>query len=267
MSANRIQIVDDSPTQLEALRALLADAGYEVLTARSGQEALERLRSELPDLVLTDVVMPGMSGYELCARIKQERTANDAPAVVLLTSLQDPRDIVRGLESRADSYITKPYRPEHLLTRIATVLENRQLRRAGESAEGVRIHFLGEEFTISSAPEQILELLLASFEELTRTNRELQENRRALAEAHRRELEREQAARAQAEETARRMAQLVREAEAATRARDDVLATVSHDLKTPSAPSTRAPRSCSRCRSTRHSVRGRSASSAAPPSA
>ena len=233
MSASTILIVDDSPTQLEALRSLLADAGYPVTTSRSGEEALAHVRAAKPDLVLTDVVMPGMSGYELCARIKHECAAADAPAVVLLTSLQDARDIVRGLESRADSYITKPYRPEHLLARIATVLENRQLRRAGVSAEGVRIHFLGEEFTIASAPEQILELLLASFEELTRTNRELQENRRALADAHRRELEREQAARAQAEETARRMEQLVRQAEAATRVRDDVLATVSHDLKNP----------------------------------
>src|SRR5690606_3149587 len=222
-----------SPTQLEALRALLAGAGYDVTTSRSGEEALQQVRERPPDLVLTDVLMPGMSGYELCARIKQECDGNDAPAVVLLTSLQDPRDIVRGLESRADSYITKPYQPEHLLSRIATVLENRQLRRAGVGSGGVRIHFLGEEFTISSAPEQILELLLASFEELTRTNRELQENRRALAEAHRRELEHEQAARAHAEETAQRMEQLMREAKAATRARDDVLATVSHDLKNP----------------------------------
>jgi signal transduction histidine kinase len=233
MSRSTVHIVDDSPTQLEALRSLLSDAGYPVTTSRSGEEALESIRTSQPDLVLTDVVMPGMSGYELCARIKDDFATADAPAVVLLTSLQDPRDIVRGLECRADNYITKPYRPEHLLTRIATVLENRQLRRAGVGAEGLRIHFLGEQFTIASAPEQILELLLASFEELTRTNRELQENRRALAEAHRRELEHEQAGRVQAEEIARRMEQLVHQAEAATRARDDVLATVSHDLKNP----------------------------------
>jgi two-component system, sensor histidine kinase and response regulator len=233
MRGNAIQIVDDSPTQLEALRALLVEAGYAVETARSGEEALARIREVPPDLVLSDVVMPGMGGYELCARIKDECTGIDAPAVVLLTSLQDPRDIVRGLQCRADNYITKPYEPQHLLARIRTVLENRQLRRGRAEGEDVRVHFLGEEFTIASAPEQILQLLLASFEELTRTNRQLQENRRELAEAHRRELVREQTARAEAEETARRMEQLVHQAEAATRHRDEVLAAVSHDLKNP----------------------------------
>jgi two-component system, sensor histidine kinase and response regulator len=233
MSGNKVQIVDDSPTQLEALRALLVQAEYVVETARNGEEALARIREVPPDLVLTDVVMPGMGGYELCARIKDECAGADAPAVVLLTSLQDPRDIVRGLQCRADNYITKPYEPQHLLARIRTVLENRQLRRGRAEGEDVRVHFLGEEFTIASAPEQILQLLLASFEELTRTNRQLQENRRELAEAHRRELVREQTARAEAEETARRMEQLVHQAEAATRHRDEVLAAVSHDLKNP----------------------------------
>jgi two-component system, sensor histidine kinase and response regulator len=234
MSRDTIHIVDDSPTQLEALRALLVDAGYQVETARNGEEALARILAAPPDLVLTDVVMPGMGGYELCARIKEECAGNrDAPAVVLLTSLQDPRDIVRGLQCRADNYITKPYEPQHLLARIRSVLENRQLRRGRAEGEDVRVHFLGEEFTIASAPEQILQLLLASFEELTRTNRQLQDNRRELAEAHRRELVREQTARAEAEETARRMEQLVRQAEAATQHRDEVLAAVSHDLKNP----------------------------------
>ncbi|MGH7504679.1 MAG: ATP-binding response regulator [Longimicrobiales bacterium] len=232
MTNNPLLVVDDSPTQLEALRSLLEDAGYPVQTANSGEHALECIRQHPPALVLTDVVMPGISGYELCARIKDE-FGDDAPAVVLLTSLQDPRDIVRGIESHADNYITKPYEPEHLLARIRTVLQNRALRGEADAGEGLRIHFLGEEFTISSAPDQILQLLLASFEELTRTNRALQESQRALAEAHTRELQREQAARAEAEETARRMELLVRQAEAATRARDDVLATVSHDLKNP----------------------------------
>jgi len=232
MLGSRILIVDDSPTQLEALRSLIEGAGFQVETANSGELALERIHGEPPDLVLTDVVMPGISGYELCARIKHE-LGERAPAVVLLTSLQDPRDIVRGIESRADNYITKPYEPEHLIARIRTVLENRQLRDRAPGEEGLRIHFLGEQFTISSTPDQILQLLLASFEELTRTNRALQESQRALADAHARELEREQSARAEAERTAQRMEQLVHEAKAATRARDDVLATVSHDLKNP----------------------------------
>jgi signal transduction histidine kinase len=232
MTSASILVVDDSPTQLEATRTLLEEAGFRVSTAASGEDAIEQLRGARPDLVLTDVVMPGISGYDLCARIKDELGAA-APLVVLLTGLNDPRDIVRGLECSADNYITKPYEPEHLLARIRQVLENRALQRAGRETQGVHVRFLGEEFVITSAPEQILALLLSSFEELTRTNRALQESKRALAEAHARELQREQAARAEAEDGARRMAELVRAAEAATRARDDVLAAVSHDLKNP----------------------------------
>jgi two-component system, sensor histidine kinase and response regulator len=228
----RILVVDDSPTQLEAARALLEASGYDVRTARSGGEALDRVRSERIDLVLSDVVMPGMSGFELCRRIKGEAGAA-APPIVLLTSLTDPRDIVRGVECGADNYITKPYEPEHLLERIRHVLENQKLR-AGSTADGpVSISFLGETYSIRSDPAQILALLLSSFEELIRTNAALQDSKRQLADAHARELKREQEARAKAEADTRRLELLKQKAEAATRMRDEVLATVSHDLKNP----------------------------------
>ncbi|MHB1169792.1 MAG: hybrid sensor histidine kinase/response regulator [Longimicrobiales bacterium] len=231
MSA-RLLIVDDSPTQLEALRSLLVDAGLEVLTATSGEEAYDTARREHPDLVLSDVMMPGMSGFDLSRKIK-EGMGEDAPAVVLLTSLADPLDIVRGLEAGADNYITKPYQPQHLIQRVNWVLENRALRREGQRSGGLRIRFMGEDFTLPAAPEQMLEMLLGSFEDLAHTNRALRESQQALAAASARELEREQRAREEAERTAETMEGLARAAEAATRARDDVLATVSHDLRNP----------------------------------
>src|SRR5690606_34510695 len=89
MSA-RVLIVDDSPTQLEALRSVLVDAHLQVLTATSGEEAYEMACRERPELVLSDVIMPGMSGFDLCRAIKQTM-GEAAPAVVLLTSLADPR--------------------------------------------------------------------------------------------------------------------------------------------------------------------------------
>jgi signal transduction histidine kinase len=95
------------------------------------------------------------------------------------------------------------------------------------------VHFLGETYQIASDPPQILALLLSSFEELIRTNAALQQSKRQLADAHERELKGEQEARARAEENTRRMEVLKQKAEAATRARDEVLATVSHDLKNP----------------------------------
>jgi DNA-binding response OmpR family regulator len=178
-----ILIVDDSATQLEALRSLLAEAGYRVRTARDGIEALAHLGEDGIDLVLSDVIMPGMSGYELCTAIK-ERRGEASPPVVLLTSLADPTDIVRGLECGADNYITKPYEAEHLLARIAQVLDNRELRRGRERGAAIPIRFLDETFTIRSDREQVLDLLLSSFEELIRTNDALQESKRALNEAH-----------------------------------------------------------------------------------
>jgi two-component system, sensor histidine kinase and response regulator len=199
MPSERILAVDDSPTQLEATRSLLVQHGYDVTTARSGDEALEIARAERFDLVLSDVVMPGISGYELCACVKKEIA--DPPALVLLTTLADPRDIVRGVECGADNYITKPYSGEHLIARIEQVLANRELRHNEQPAGPARISFLGETYTIASDPQQILGLLLSSFEELIRTNEELQKSKQR--------------------------------AEAATRARDEVLATVSHDLKNP----------------------------------
>jgi len=229
--AERILVVDDSPTQLEAARAVLQMRGYDVSVARSGDEALAAAREREFDLILSDVVMPGMTGYELCAAVRRE--LDDPPPVVLLTSLSDPRDIVRGVECGADNYITKPYEPAQLADRIRHVIENHRLRRQSPAEGAVTVNFLGETYTIASNPSQILALLLSSFEELIRTNAALQKSKRQLNEAHARELHREQEARAEAEANARHMEQLKQKAEAATRARDDVLATVSHDLKNP----------------------------------
>jgi two-component system, sensor histidine kinase and response regulator len=231
MSAERILVVDDSPTQLEAARGLLQAHGYVVTSARTGEEALETARGARFDLVLSDVMMPGMSGFELCDALKRELAS--PPPVVLLTSLSDPRDIVRGVECGADNYITKPYEPAHLVARIRHVLDNHRLRSEAPSDGPVTVQFLGETYRIASDPAQILALLLSSFEELIRTNAALQQSKRQLHEAHERELRREQEARARAEADTRRMELLKQKAEAATRARDDVLATVSHDLKNP----------------------------------
>jgi two-component system, sensor histidine kinase and response regulator len=231
MPGERILLVDDSATQIEATRAVLEQRGFEVEVAGSGEAALEKAGRQRFDLVLSDVVMPGMSGYELCAAIKRQR--EDPPPVVLLTSLSDPRDIVRGVECGADNYITKPYEPDQLADRIRHVLDNVNLRAQQQAGGPVSISFLGETYRIASDPAQILALLLSSFEELIRTNAALQQSKRQLADAHDRELKREQEARAEAEQNVRRMELLKQKAEAATRVRDDVLATVSHDLKNP----------------------------------
>jgi signal transduction histidine kinase len=218
-----VLLVEDSPTQAAALAALLEEHGYVVREARTAEAALRLLAdpAEAVELVLSDVVMPGMSGYELCRRIKQDPARRALP-VVLLTSLADPMDIIRGLECGADNYLTKPYEPEALLARLRQVLENVALRGAPRADGSVDITFLGTRFTITSEKERILDLLLSSFEELVRTNAALRaaESERAAA------FERERTARLEAEAAARR-------AEEANRAKAEFLAMMSHDLRTP----------------------------------
>ena len=179
----RILVVEDSATQAEALRSLLEEHEYEPVVARSAEAALELVESGDFDVLLSDVVMPGISGYELCRRLKQHPRWRELP-VILLTSLADPMDIVQGLECGADNYITKPYDAEHLLARLRHVLDNRRLRRTSKTSVGVTVRFLGRDLSITSEKEQILDLFISSVEDVVRANVALQESQRALAEAH-----------------------------------------------------------------------------------
>jgi two-component system cell cycle sensor histidine kinase/response regulator CckA len=179
----RALIVEDSPTQAEQLRIILESNGFEVETAVNGEEALDRFHRSRFDMVITDILMPGISGYDVCRKIKAEPEGKQIP-VILLTTLNNPMEIVQGLECGADNFITKPYAPDYLLARIRSILDNKRLRTDSKLKLGVEIFFLGRRFTISSDKEQILGLLISTFEDIVQTNRELHASQRELAAAN-----------------------------------------------------------------------------------
>jgi PAS domain S-box-containing protein len=186
--ATRILVVEDSLTQAEALRLQLTAAGFLVEVARNGEDGIARFDPEKTDIVISDIVMPGsIDGYELCRRIKAG--AGRRIPVVLLTSLADPLDIINGLECGADSFLTKPYDADHLMERIEVLLATRRARVESHLRLGVDVVFLGRRFTISSEREQILDLLISTFEDAVLQNRALREHQEQL-EAARTELAR-----------------------------------------------------------------------------
>jgi len=126
MKKSKILIVDDRPSNLKALRIRLAHSGYEVLEAQNGPNALKIVETDHPDLVLLDIMMPGMDGYEVCQRIKAHSEHEFIP-VILVTAKIETESIVKGLEIGADEYITKPFDSLELMARIKSMLRIRQM--------------------------------------------------------------------------------------------------------------------------------------------
>ncbi|MBD2257914.1 response regulator [Pseudanabaena sp. FACHB-2040] len=124
----QILIVDDYPTNIKVLSDLLIEYGFEVLIARDGENALQKLQRILPDLILLDVLMPGIDGFETCRQLKAQATTRDIP-IIFMTALADPIDKIKGLTLGAVDYITKPFQQEEVLARINSHLKLRHLTR------------------------------------------------------------------------------------------------------------------------------------------
>ncbi|KAF0216060.1 MAG: response regulator [Geobacteraceae bacterium] len=172
LSGEEILVIEDSITQAERLRHILGKHGYRVLVAGNGKTALAMLEEQKPALIISDIIMPGINGYELCRRIKAIDDCRNIP-VILLTSLSDPQDVIRGLECGADNFITKPYSEEYLLTRIRYMLVNRYQLPERTSLPGLEIYFSGEKYVITADRRQILDLLLSTYEAAIQKNNEL----------------------------------------------------------------------------------------------
>ncbi len=168
----KILVAEDSPTQAQQLQHILEQQGYHVTTAANGREALEAAHCRKPSLLISDVVMPEMDGYELCRRVKSDASLGDIP-VILVTTLSDPHDVIRGLECRADNFILKPYDKGYLLGRVQFVLVNREVRQSEQTGMGVEIFFNGHKHFITADRLQILNLLLSTYEAAVQRNKEL----------------------------------------------------------------------------------------------
>ncbi len=138
MSRATILIVEDEEDILELVHYNLVREGYHVFGVTSGEDGLNKARSDLPDLVVLDLMLPGVDGLEVCKLLKQDPKTRHIP-VVMLTAKGEEADIVAGLELGADDYVTKPFSPKVLIARIRAVLR-RKAKEAVEDASVIKIH-------------------------------------------------------------------------------------------------------------------------------
>jgi class 3 adenylate cyclase len=129
--SSRILVVDDTPANLQALSATLKEKGYQVSVATNGKQALEAVGRVRPDLILLDVMMPEMDGFEACRRLKSSEATSDIP-IIFLTARTETEDIVKGFELGAVDYVPKPFNAHELLARVNTHLTMDRLHRENE---------------------------------------------------------------------------------------------------------------------------------------
>ena len=122
-----ILVVDDTLTNLKVMVQTLSEAGYEVRTATSGERAIKQISYELPDLILLDIQMPGIDGFETCKKLKENPETKEIP-VIFMTALSDSKSIVKGFRLGAVDYITKPFQAVEVLARVKTHIHLQQLR-------------------------------------------------------------------------------------------------------------------------------------------
>jgi len=124
----RVLIADDNVQGAELLEAYLSDTGYELRTAADGEQTLQQVKSWQPDVILLDIMMPRISGFEVCKRLRADPAAQDV-AVCMITALDQPSDMERAVEVGADEFLSKPINKKELLLRVRSLLRSRLYKR------------------------------------------------------------------------------------------------------------------------------------------
>jgi len=161
----RILVVEDSRTQAEMIRRLLIEAGFEVLVAADGREGLDRCEESLPDLVVSDVQMPVMDGFEFCRAIRSSPSTRHLP-LVLLTALESAEDIIKGLESGADNFVPKPYDAIGLVGRLKRLLGEVDGGQGEHTEADIVLTLQGHRITVTADRAAIADSVRAAVERL-----------------------------------------------------------------------------------------------------
>lgn len=174
-----VLVVEDSTTQAMLLKETLEAHHLIVNLAQDGKEALEQMKKNAPNIVISDIEMPNLNGYDLCRHIKTDPAFKGIP-VILLTNLTDAMDVIKGIECGADSFITKPFEINFLLSTIQDVLQNKKLHNELPPGKQLEFFFGGQRHMLQVNQVQITDLLLSTYSNAIQKNSELEQAYRKL---------------------------------------------------------------------------------------
>ncbi len=185
LNKSNILVVEDSKTQAELLLYLLESSGYAVTVVHNGNDALKVIEKNPPAIIITDIVMPVMSGYELCSVIRNNDLYREIP-VILLTSLDSPGDIISALECGADDFISKPYDTDYLISKLEKFLKRtRQIIEPMDMENSEEVFYSGKSYRIPVNKQKMLDLMISAYEATIQKNLELIKTKQALVDTNR----------------------------------------------------------------------------------